>query len=391
MNVIPTIDASGIAIPTYEEVWTALVNTYKSIYGEDIYIDPDSQDGQWIGILALAFHDCNQAAVSVFRSFSPTYAIGENLSSLIKLNGLKRHVATASTAIGSVVGVAGTTITNGAVKDASGNLWSLPASVVIPPAGEITVTVTAQEIGAIEATIGSIDTIATPEFGWQSFTNTTTATLGAPIESDSDVRQRQTLSVTQAALTIKESIYSAIGNLSNVTRWDVHENDTNLTDSDGVPPHTIAVVVEGGDATDILTIINNKKAPGIQTFGTVVQTIEDTGGHGIKTTVKYQPLTRIQIYYAITIVASEGYVSTTGSDLIEAIIAYTNTLKIGADVHQFQVAAAASQISLLEGSTYYITVFNLGLSPTPTASALINIGYDEAAYTTADNISLTVL
>jgi len=90
-------------------------------------VAPDSQDGQWLAALASAINDSNQAAVMVFQSFSPTYAQGVNLSSLVKINGLTRLVATNSTAVGNVVGVAGTVIANGSVADTAGNIWNLPA------------------------------------------------------------------------------------------------------------------------------------------------------------------------------------------------------------------------------------------------------------------------
>ena len=42
----PTIDASGIKIPSYQDVLDYFVEKTKSIYGDDIYLSEDSQDYQ---------------------------------------------------------------------------------------------------------------------------------------------------------------------------------------------------------------------------------------------------------------------------------------------------------------------------------------------------------
>lgn len=76
------IDENGITAPTYADVKTYFDEAFKSIYGQDIVIDPDSQDGQLIAIFSAAVHDANSMAVAVYNAFSPVYAQGAGLSSL---------------------------------------------------------------------------------------------------------------------------------------------------------------------------------------------------------------------------------------------------------------------------------------------------------------------
>ena len=68
----------------------------QAIFGADIYLGSDSQDGQYISIFALAAFDCCQIAQAVYNSFSPLTAIGKALSTQVKINGIARDVATYS-------------------------------------------------------------------------------------------------------------------------------------------------------------------------------------------------------------------------------------------------------------------------------------------------------
>ncbi|MCT9017193.1 hypothetical protein N6G05_26965, partial [Cupriavidus gilardii] len=116
----PTIDASGITAPTYAEVLEYLKDQYRAIYGPDVYLEADSQDGQLLGVFAKAISDANAVAIAIYRSFSPATAQQDALSSNVKINGIARKVASFSTADLVIVGQAGTTITNGIAKDSNG-------------------------------------------------------------------------------------------------------------------------------------------------------------------------------------------------------------------------------------------------------------------------------
>ena len=179
-TLVPTITDAGISISQYADILASLTSTFKSIYGSDIYVDPDSQDGQLLAIYAQALYDSNVAAVSLYNSFSPTYAQGAKLSSLVKINGLNRNSSSASTAVGSVQGIAGTVINNGVVSDINGYQWTLPTTVTIPSAGKIECTVTCATQGSIQAPAGTINRIFNPQSGWQSFVNISSATSLTP-------------------------------------------------------------------------------------------------------------------------------------------------------------------------------------------------------------------
>lgn len=388
-TLAPTIDASGISAPPYSDIYKSLLATFRSIYGQDIYVAPDSQDGQWIAVLAKAIDDSNQAAIMLFQSFSPTYAQGAELSSLVKINGIERKVPTRSEAIGRVIGQAGSLIINGVVRDVSGNLWNLPPSVTIPVSGEILETVIAQEDGDINAAIGAINTIQNPQFGWQSFVNTVAATPGAPVESDVQLRERQTISTALPALAILDAISAAIGAVPDVTRFLVYENDTSTTDANGIPGHSICAVVSGGTVSLVTTAIYSRKPPGIQTFGSISGTVFDR--YGLPTIINYEPLDEIPIYFHIKLEPLPGYISTTGDAIKQALVDFLNTLRIGDDVFASQCLAVASLPGQAVSSTFYIAEFLLGLAADPTGAGNISILFNQAAFCETGNIVIEVL
>lgn len=387
-TLAPTIGLTGISIPTYEDVYQSLIASFKAIYGNDIYVAPDSQDGQWIAVLAQAITDSNQAAVACFQAFSPTYAQGTGLSSLVKLNGISRKVATHSTAVGDLGGVAGTTIIGGVVQDAAGNLWDVPSPSVIPLSGTLTVTVTAQKAGSISAIVGSINKIYNPQYGWQSFTNTSAATAGSAVETDAELRRRQAFSSAIPSLSILDGILAGIGNVSGVTRWTVYENDTGTTDANGIPAHSISAVVAGGSSAAIAAAIALRKPPGAQTYGSTTVTVYDA--YGLATNINYYTLSTTNIYFDVTIKALTGYVSTTGTALVAALVDFVNALDIGEDVYVSQAQAAASLIGLGIGQTFYITAFKLGTAPAPVGTSNLTIAFNAAAACATANVTLTV-
>lgn len=383
----PTVSSTGISIPTYNDVYQSLIATFQSIYGSSIYVAPDSQDGQWLAALASAINDSNQAAVMVFQSFSPTYAQGTNLSSLVKINGLSRLVPTKSTAVGTVVGVAGTVISNGSVADTAGNIWNLPATVTIPVGGSTSVTVTAQNAGNISAPAGTINVINTAQYGWQSFVSTSNAVVGTAVETDDALRARQALSVDTQAVGILQGMLGAIANVPGVTRYIAYQNSTNTTDSNGLPAHSVSAVVAGGSSAAIAAAIQSREWPGMTTYGSTSVTVYNS--YGDPEVINYYTLATQQIYFAVTIKALPTYVSTTGTLIRNALVNFVNSLDIGEDVYQSQAVAAASLINQAEGGTFYITSLFLGTTAVPTTTTNISIPFNQAGACVIGNITFT--
>src|SRR5262245_35802631 len=114
---VVSIDANGISAPLFTDVLVWLQEQYRSIYGSDVMLDADTQDGQWVAVVAQAIHDTNQTLVSTYNAYSPTFAQGAGLSSVVKINGIRRLSASYSMVDVLCVGQAGTDISGGVVGD----------------------------------------------------------------------------------------------------------------------------------------------------------------------------------------------------------------------------------------------------------------------------------
>lgn len=386
-TVAPVVDASGITAPSYADVLTFLQGQYANIFGADAYIAPDSKDGQWIAILANAITDCNATAVAIYRSFSPSTASGDALASNVKINGITKKAATHSSVDVVIGGTVGTTITNGQVRDTAGNLWSLPDVVTIPSAGTITVTATAVALGAIRAEIGSVTGIATPTRGWQTVTNPAVAEPGNAVETDAQLRARQQTSVALPSQTVLDGMIGAVSNVPGVTRVLGLENDSNVTDANGIPPYNTAFVVEGGDITDIADALFLKKTLGSPTFGSTAVTIQDSFGNPKVINVS-RPVD-VPITSVITGRALPGYNSGIGEACVQALVDYINTIPIGGGAAKaVEWGDAIDAVKNVPGSdTFTLTSLTLKRGAASPAQADVALAFNETASATTATVS----
>ncbi|MFR8580832.1 hypothetical protein [Bilophila wadsworthia] len=152
---LATIDETGLHLPDYPTVLEDVKARFRGIYGDDLYLGPDSQDGQLCAVFALALHDAYTLAGSVYNAYSPATAQGTGLSRMVKINGLRRKPSGRSTVDLRLVGQPGRS-SGAAWPGTRRKRWLLPDEVAIPQSGEITVTATAEESGDIRAAAGDI-------------------------------------------------------------------------------------------------------------------------------------------------------------------------------------------------------------------------------------------
>ncbi|HCD6486322.1 baseplate J/gp47 family protein [Klebsiella pneumoniae] len=390
LGLSATVTAEGISAPDYHTVLDTITGYFQQIYGSDAYLDPDSKDGQMVALVALAIHDANNTAISVYRSFSPATALGDALTSNVKINGITRRAATNSTVDLLLTGTVGTTITNGSVRDTNSVIWNLPATVVIGTDGTVVATATCANSGAVAAVAGSVNGINTPTRGWASVTNPLAATVGIAAETDAELRVRQSQSVALASLTPFAAVEGAIANVEGVTRHKLFENDTETTDANGLPAHSISAIVEGGDATEIANTIRSTKGQGVSTYGTTAVIVTDKYGNPY--TIRFSRPVDVPIYVSITIQALTGYSSEVGDEMKAAVAAYINSLAIGDSVLLSRVYSPANLGVVSGGNARYYDIMELLIGRTAEGVAAANVvfAYDESASCSVDNIALVV-
>lgn len=391
--VAPYVDASGLHIPTYQDILDDLIASMKAIYGTDIYLENDSADYQLLSIFALKQYDTLQALAYAYNSRSPETAIGASLDSVVKLNGIARKPAGYSTCQVKLTGIAFTQISDGVVQDSAGVNWNLPSTVIIGSDGTATTTATCSVPGAVSALVGAIDKIVTPTYGWVSVTNTAIAVVGNAEETDAELRIRQAASVANPSQTMLEGTRGGILACANVTRCACYENDTNLatvSDSNpyGLPPHSVTCVVEGGADADIAAAILYHKGIGCYTNGTTVVPVTDS--NEFVNTIRFYRPTYKTVYVKVVVKKYPGYVTSVLTAVQEAIVAYLKKLTIGSDVSLSMLTGVAIACNAdISNPTFGISTLKIGLVSGSEAAEDIVINYNEIPVCSAANVEVT--
>lgn len=390
LGLSATISAQGISAPDYQTVLSTVTEYFQQIYGADAYLEPDSKDGQMVALVALAIHDANNVAIGVYNSFSPSTALSDALTRNVKINGIVRRGETSSTVDLLLTGTAGTTITSGSAKDDNGIIWNFPASVSIDVNGSTTITATCDTSGPVAALAGTITGINTPTRGWFSVTNLVAATVGTAAETDAELRVRQGQSVALPSLTPFDAVDGALANVTGVMRHKLYENDTGSVDANGLPAHSLSAIVDGGDATEIAQVLRSKKGQGVGTYGATTLVMADS--YGNPHPVSFSRPTDVPVFVSLTLRVFTGYTSLVADQMKAAIASYINSLAIGDDVLLSRLYSPANLGVVSGGNARYYDINDLkvGISASGVAAANVNIGYDQAASCSVDNISITV-
>lgn len=218
-----------------------------------------------------------QMLQTVFEQFDPTKAQGASLSALVQLNGLERQPATASSVTLTLGGTPGVVISVGQlVSDADNTTqWQTQTATVIGGGGTVTVLARCVAVGPVAASAGTLTNIVTPVAGWATVTNAAPATLGRAEETDTELRQRRAQSTMAPAASPIESIYANVSNVPGVTYARAYQNNTLAVDGRGIPAKSVAVVVVGGDDTEIAKELLARTGVSAGWFGTTTVNLFD--------------------------------------------------------------------------------------------------------------------
>jgi uncharacterized phage protein gp47/JayE len=286
-----TLDANGLTIDTLNEIITSLEDGYKVIYGNDITVDSNTPDGQLINLYAQSMRDLLEVVQQVYIGFDVEQAIGIVLDQRVSLLGIQRQGATFTQQQVEITTDRSLTLegldadatdpdgTGYTVADDTGTQFILLDTFNAPSAGTYNLTFRAQELGSITTTPNTVTNPVTVVLGVTNIDNPTGALeIGLDGELDAALRLRSTKSTANKSEGFIDGLTGLLLNIDGVTDARVYENDTASTDGDGIPPHSIWTIVEGGANTDIANTIYSTKNAGCGMKGTVTVEITTING-----------------------------------------------------------------------------------------------------------------
>lgn len=273
------IDANGLQTATQAELVAQFTTDFQAIYGADINLDPDSPDGQLMMIFIQAVLDLEDLITQVYNMFDPDNAIGVVLDQRVAINGIQRQAGTftvtnitvATNQSVNLYGLDQTVQPVFTVADASGNKYQLQTTHLAfnPGGGGSAILFQAMNPGALTPTPNTITVPITIILGVVSVNNPTVATtIGINEETDAALRVRRQQSVSLASQGYLAGLLAALENIPGMSSVFVYENVTGTTDGDGVPGHSIWVIVSGTADPDLIAqAIYNKRNAGCGMFG----------------------------------------------------------------------------------------------------------------------------
>jgi hypothetical protein len=242
------------------------------------------------------------------------------------------------------------------------------------------------EKGTIVGASRDISVIEQPYGGWSAVTNLLDATLGFVQQTDESLRISREEELAQPGGSVSDAIRAEILSIDGVISATVFVNNTDATDPDGLPPHSIELLVRGGDDNTIAQKLLEQVAAGIATFGTTTIAVLDS--EGVSHDISFTRPTLLNIGVTVTLVkAANNPVDDTTYPLDgdvrlkDAIVSYGNAGKPGRNAVASAIGAQAFRVpGVLDVTSVLISsVASPGTPPTPVSSTTIPVSLRQLA------------
>lgn len=383
------VTEQGLQATNRSAILQYLIEQFKTIYGDDAYVEVGTEDYNMLSALADMFNDMGMVAVDVSQGFNLQTATGFQLDNIATIfyNTVNRNPATYSTVTVQISGTAGTTIVNGQVRDQMGGIWNLESPITIGSGGTVDALATYSQSGAYYISANQIsgaNSILTPVAGWTNVSNAQGSSVGSNVENDASFRYRLALKAQGQSLTVLESLYSNLSSVANLPYVMIWENDTsgtlsysNVSLSD-IPSHSLCISVYG----DFTSVTDQTIAEAIYAYkGSGVGTYAPTSGTGSTSYTITNALGTPQVINFVKAVSNAIPVnvvlqklSTTSPDVSDeletaistAIQNYIQDEEIGSLVYASSLYLPVSEAinEIVGTSVYNITEINFGTSTT---------------------------
>lgn len=280
------VTLTGFERRTQGDILEAIQDAQRSTISAKLDLSERTVLGSINPIFAEHIDQLEQLAEECYSAFDPDNASDDRFVALCLLTGVPRRAATKGLAEVTLSLEASKSYAPGDlvahVTDEVTNRWLNRDTVTSTTAGSYTATFESEFASAeAVAPAGTLTVIASPTDGWLSITNADDATSGTDIEDIEALRLRREQAVSIGGSRTRGSIRSALVLLDGVLSAEVFENTSNVTDANGLPPHSLRAVIWDGDPAaadddEIAQVIYDRKAEGIVSDGTEVGVAQDS-------------------------------------------------------------------------------------------------------------------
>ena len=177
-----------------------------------------------------------------------------------------------------------------------------------------------QEYGRISVAKGTVNKIVNNVTGFRSVENRLEAVyFGRLRESDVELRQSYIAKSALRSNTMIDSIVAELlNNVSGVENAAGYENSEDTTDERGLPPHSIEIIVQGGEEQAIAEAILKRKAGGIKTHGNIAVPVNTKYGDVIL--VKFNRPEKLYVWLKVKLKGNKANMPSNYTELVKKSI-----------------------------------------------------------------------
>lgn len=267
---------------------------------------------------------------------STSYAVGVQ-----RYNGLNAYVCTVA---GVSDGAGGPTGTGSAIID-GGVTWRFLGVGT----GAVNAIAQAPATGPLEALAFDITVIVNAVSGFDGVINLTDAELGRTVMTDGQLRLLREQELATGGSSPVNALRAELLRVADVVSITIFVNNTDITDVDGVPPHSIEALVRGPETPtaafdqSVWDALFAGVAAGIRTHGVEVGfAVDDENTQHI---MKFTRPTALDIYVDASVVKDPTTYPVDGDELVkQAIVAYGDLQLVGKDAVASRIAAAVFDV-----------------------------------------------
>lgn len=373
---------AGYVPERLDEILLKLDQGFRAIYGDDINTDPDSPDGQMIGLIAQIKADLEELGEAIYRALDPDHASGKWLEQRVAYAGvMKRGASYSYLRSATLLGETGKLVQAGAlIEDENRIQWQLVDDTFIGP--DVRADFRSVELGKFGLAQTAELKIRTIVLGWAGVTLNAPAEEGEDEERDPVLRARFMKSRSRPAQNSVDAIEARVGELPDVRQVVCLENVGDAIDENGVPGHGINAIVDGGDPESIARIILQNKTAGAPMLGDQEVTIIDAKGRPRK--VWFDRPTNADCAASLTVKRSKNFTDIDVVGIKAALAA--EEFDIGEVVERSRLY---SPINTVPG--FSVSSFTIGKVGAALAEDDIDIGVRDKARFQAEDIEVVVI
>lgn len=382
MADIDSLDFSGLQLKDNNVLVNDIQTDLQAIYspsGEVINFESGSPDGSFSEVLAQIGTTIREIIQEVYNCGDPSKCSGAVQDKMYQINYLTRRGGTFTrqnieVTVDKTVELQGLdgsyadpNATAYTVSDDAGNLWYLIDTTTLIAGTTSSLPFRAKEMGAVTPTIGTITNQVTIVGGVTNVVNELGYTiLGIEEESDAEFRIRRDRSVALAAQNSVDATVSQIFQIDGVTAVTAYNNNTNTTDANGTPAHTVWYIVGGGANTEIASAIYTNLG-GSGTRGEITVPITTISGQTININFDRPTIVPLYIRFDLQVIGELAEINVNG---IKEYIATNLIYAVGENAETSKVTEVAANAIEVDGGGAY--ALNVQISTGGTATAEVS-------------------